>query len=428
MASDATPPAHTPPHEGSRGVRDQVERYRSSFIAVVTMILIAAAVGGYILAHQNLHLPGWVPVLGKNYYTLKARFQTAQAVTPGQGQAVTVAGAKVGEVDDRGTERRGRHGDHERHPQVRPLLQERDHADAPQDGSAGHDDRDQPGHAGCREAPQRRNAARLPDRPERRLRRIPRRPGRGNALLPAGPAGGRRGRPLPQREGAVGDAQALPADHPAGDRNHPRTAATPPEHRPLDPQLPAAGGSDRGQGRTARRAGQRLQRGVRDLRQAGRQLPQDAAPAPGGAGKDGQRTRQGQDRLARAGEDADGARAVREGARPGPGSHAQALAGDDADHQERHPPVRPRNPAGGQRTGSLDRRLRQGVPQIHRHLRGAERILQRARLQPGTEEGRLPVLPRLGQPRPQQRASAPPTRTGRWDAASCTSTAKCCRC
>jgi phospholipid/cholesterol/gamma-HCH transport system substrate-binding protein len=85
-------------HEGGLGVREQIERYRSSFIAVVTMIVIAAAVGGYILAHQNLHLPGWVPVLGRDFYSLKARFQTAQAVTPGQGQAVTIAGAKVGEV------------------------------------------------------------------------------------------------------------------------------------------------------------------------------------------------------------------------------------------------------------------------------------------------------------------------------------------
>jgi len=37
-------------------------------------------------------------VLGRNYYTLKADLQTAQALTPGQGQAVTIAGAKVGEV------------------------------------------------------------------------------------------------------------------------------------------------------------------------------------------------------------------------------------------------------------------------------------------------------------------------------------------
>jgi phospholipid/cholesterol/gamma-HCH transport system substrate-binding protein len=85
-------------HEGGLSVRDQIERYRSAFIAVVTMVVIAAAVGGYILAHENLKLPGWVPVLGRSYYTLKAEFQTAQAVTPGQGQAVTIAGAKVGEI------------------------------------------------------------------------------------------------------------------------------------------------------------------------------------------------------------------------------------------------------------------------------------------------------------------------------------------
>ncbi|MEA2315122.1 MAG: phospholipid/cholesterol/gamma-HCH transport system substrate-binding protein [Solirubrobacteraceae bacterium] len=85
-------------HEGGLSVREQIERYRNAFIAVVTMIVIAAAVGGYILAHENLKLPGWIPVLGRNYYTLKAEFQTAQAVTPGQGQAVTIAGAKIGEV------------------------------------------------------------------------------------------------------------------------------------------------------------------------------------------------------------------------------------------------------------------------------------------------------------------------------------------
>ncbi len=85
-------------HEGGLSVRDQIERYRSAFIAVVTMVVMAAAVGGYILAHENLKLPSWVPVLGHNYFELKAEFQTAQAVTPGQGQAVTIAGAKIGEI------------------------------------------------------------------------------------------------------------------------------------------------------------------------------------------------------------------------------------------------------------------------------------------------------------------------------------------
>jgi phospholipid/cholesterol/gamma-HCH transport system substrate-binding protein len=91
-----SPPEHS--HEGGLTVREQIERYRTAFIAVVTMVVIAAGVGGYILAHENLHLPSWVPVLGHDYYDLKAEFQTAQAVTPGQGQAVTIAGAKVGEV------------------------------------------------------------------------------------------------------------------------------------------------------------------------------------------------------------------------------------------------------------------------------------------------------------------------------------------
>jgi phospholipid/cholesterol/gamma-HCH transport system substrate-binding protein len=85
-------------HEGGLSVREQISRYQKAFIAVVAMIVIAAAVGGYILAHENLKLPGWVPVLGRNWFTLKGEFQTAQAVTPGQGQAVTIAGAKIGEV------------------------------------------------------------------------------------------------------------------------------------------------------------------------------------------------------------------------------------------------------------------------------------------------------------------------------------------
>ncbi len=85
-------------HEGGLSVRDQIERYRSAFIAVVGMVVIAALVGGYILAHENLKLPSWVPVLGHTYFNLDAEFQTAHAVTPGQGQAVTIAGAKIGEI------------------------------------------------------------------------------------------------------------------------------------------------------------------------------------------------------------------------------------------------------------------------------------------------------------------------------------------
>jgi phospholipid/cholesterol/gamma-HCH transport system substrate-binding protein len=85
-------------HAGARGIRDQLERYRTAFVAVVSMIVIAALVGGYILAHERIAVPGWVPVIGHEEFTFAGEFQTAQAVAPGQGQEVTIAGAKVGEI------------------------------------------------------------------------------------------------------------------------------------------------------------------------------------------------------------------------------------------------------------------------------------------------------------------------------------------
>ncbi len=86
--------------EGGRGIRDQIERYRTAFIAVVTMIVIAAGTAGYILAHERLPVPAWVPVIGRESFVLKGEFSTAQAVTPGQGQSVTIAGAKIGEISN----------------------------------------------------------------------------------------------------------------------------------------------------------------------------------------------------------------------------------------------------------------------------------------------------------------------------------------
>jgi phospholipid/cholesterol/gamma-HCH transport system substrate-binding protein len=85
-------------HEGGRGMRDQIERYRTAFAAVVVIIVVAVFAGGYILSHERLAVPSWFPVIGQNHFALKAEFQTAQAVIPGQGQAVTIAGAKIGEI------------------------------------------------------------------------------------------------------------------------------------------------------------------------------------------------------------------------------------------------------------------------------------------------------------------------------------------
>jgi phospholipid/cholesterol/gamma-HCH transport system substrate-binding protein len=60
--------------------------------------VLAMFVGGYILSNQRFYLPAWVPVLGTDFFELKAEFSTAQSVTPGQGQTVQIAGVSVGEI------------------------------------------------------------------------------------------------------------------------------------------------------------------------------------------------------------------------------------------------------------------------------------------------------------------------------------------
>ncbi len=66
--------------------------HRVDFAAIAALVVGAIAVSGYILKHQ----PAFV--FGQSYYTVKAPFATAAAVTAGQGQAVTIAGVQVGQV------------------------------------------------------------------------------------------------------------------------------------------------------------------------------------------------------------------------------------------------------------------------------------------------------------------------------------------
>jgi phospholipid/cholesterol/gamma-HCH transport system substrate-binding protein len=68
------------------------------FVAVIGLLVIAIAVASFVLAHQRLYLPGWVPFVGTDFYTVNAEFSTAQAVVPGQGQTVNIAGVPIGEI------------------------------------------------------------------------------------------------------------------------------------------------------------------------------------------------------------------------------------------------------------------------------------------------------------------------------------------
>lgn len=61
-------------------------------VAIFALAAFATAIGFYIVREQRLRMP-WDDI-----YTVTADFTTGQALTPGQGQAVTVAGVKVGEI------------------------------------------------------------------------------------------------------------------------------------------------------------------------------------------------------------------------------------------------------------------------------------------------------------------------------------------
>ena len=53
-----------------------------------------------ILSQQRATFPEWLPFLGEDKFQLKAEFTTSQAVTPGQGQSVQIAGIRVGGISN----------------------------------------------------------------------------------------------------------------------------------------------------------------------------------------------------------------------------------------------------------------------------------------------------------------------------------------
>jgi phospholipid/cholesterol/gamma-HCH transport system substrate-binding protein len=79
-------------------VRTAIRKHLRDFAAILVLVLIAGFTGFYVLAHQRTKLPEWVPLAGKDVFTLKGEFSTAQAITPGQGQTVNIAGVQVGEI------------------------------------------------------------------------------------------------------------------------------------------------------------------------------------------------------------------------------------------------------------------------------------------------------------------------------------------
>ncbi|HET6570968.1 MAG TPA: MlaD family protein [Solirubrobacterales bacterium] len=68
-------------------------------IAIAVLTVLAIAMTLWIFTQQKASLPSWAPFVGEDFVHLTADFSDAQAVTPGQGQAVVISGIQVGKID-----------------------------------------------------------------------------------------------------------------------------------------------------------------------------------------------------------------------------------------------------------------------------------------------------------------------------------------
>jgi phospholipid/cholesterol/gamma-HCH transport system substrate-binding protein len=75
-----------------------IRKHLGDFTAMLVLMAIALFAAGYIVFHETAR--GTIPLFESQPFKIKAEFSDAQAVTPGQGQTVRVAGVEVGRIGD----------------------------------------------------------------------------------------------------------------------------------------------------------------------------------------------------------------------------------------------------------------------------------------------------------------------------------------
>jgi len=76
-------------------VTTAIRKHLRDFIAIAVLVVVALVASYIIVQQQRLR----IPILESKPFELKAEFQTAQAVVPGQGQTIRVAGVRIGDVE-----------------------------------------------------------------------------------------------------------------------------------------------------------------------------------------------------------------------------------------------------------------------------------------------------------------------------------------
>ena len=76
----------------------QARGRRKDTIAIILLTIAGIVMMLGIFTQQNATLPSWLPFVGEEFDHISAQFSSAQAVTPGQGQAVDIASIQIGKV------------------------------------------------------------------------------------------------------------------------------------------------------------------------------------------------------------------------------------------------------------------------------------------------------------------------------------------
>lgn len=80
-------------------LRRQLRRRTGDLVAVIVLLVAGLGVAAAIITQQKAAFPSWMPFLGQDFFHVEAELTSAQALTPGQGQAVTVSGIRIGQVE-----------------------------------------------------------------------------------------------------------------------------------------------------------------------------------------------------------------------------------------------------------------------------------------------------------------------------------------
>ena len=82
---------------GLRTARE-VRRELRTIVLMALVAVFGLGVGAYLVVHQRIQWPSWVPFVGQHYFVLNAPVAAVSGVLPGQGQAVTVSGVTIGQI------------------------------------------------------------------------------------------------------------------------------------------------------------------------------------------------------------------------------------------------------------------------------------------------------------------------------------------